>query len=262
MQRYEVNATLHREARQHEADALSRSGIAEPGAGRIAAERSRTRRRLVAGFAPRLRPTAVPPWQGARRAPRGAARTRTITGEEGSRGAAPHERGPGAATRGARVTALPGRSGRQDARGESSSYRWWLLLVTSIGALLASLTSGHAGHRPAGDPARPPHGPLRLLWIVVGYTLVVTVLVLNAGRLADMFGRTRTYTLGFVVFTAASVFCAIAPDAAHADRRAARPGRRRRVHVRQLDRPGDRRVPARPSSAGPSASTPWSSARA
>ena len=52
-----------------------------------------------------------------------------------------------------------------------------------------------------------------LLWIVVGYTLVVTVLVLNAGRLADMFGRTRTYTLGLIVFTVASAFCAIAPTA-------------------------------------------------
>ena len=30
-----------------------------------------------------------------------------------------------------------------------------------------------------------------LLWIVVGYTLVATVLVLNAGRLADMVGRVR-----------------------------------------------------------------------
>ena len=41
-----------------------------------------------------------------------------------------------------------------------------------------------------------------LLWIVVGYTLVATVLVLNAGRIADMVGRARSYTLGFVIFTA------------------------------------------------------------
>jgi EmrB/QacA subfamily drug resistance transporter len=50
-----------------------------------------------------------------------------------------------------------------------------------------------------------------LLWIVVGYTLVATVLVLNAGRLADQYGRVRTYILGFVVFTVASVLCALAP---------------------------------------------------
>ena len=39
------------------------------------------------------------------------------------------------------------------------------------------------------------------------------MLVLNAGRVADMVGRARSYTLGFAIFTAASVFCALAPDA-------------------------------------------------
>ena len=43
--------------------------------------------------------------------------------------------------------------------------------------------------------------------------LVATVLVLNAGRIADMFGRARTYTIGFAIFTVASVFCAFAADA-------------------------------------------------
>ena len=51
-----------------------------------------------------------------------------------------------------------------------------------------------------------------LLWIVVGYTLVATVLVLNAGRVADMVGRARSYTLGFVIFTVASILCAVAPE--------------------------------------------------
>ena len=94
---------------------------------------------------------------------------------------------------------------------DASSYRWWLLLVTSLGALLASLTSGTLVIA-LPDILRDLHTDLfALLWIVVGYTLVVTVLVLNAGRLADMFGRTKTYTLGIVVFTVASAFCAIAP---------------------------------------------------
>src|SRR4029077_4913418 len=50
-----------------------------------------------------------------------------------------------------------------------------------------------------------------LLWIVVGYTLVATVLVLNAGRIADQLGRARSYTAGFGVFTVASIGCALAP---------------------------------------------------
>ena len=75
-------------------------------------------------------------------------------------------------------------------------YRWWVLAVTSIGALLASLTSGTLVIA-LPDILRDLHTDLfALLWIVVGYTLVVTVLVLNAGRLADMFGRARDLHAG------------------------------------------------------------------
>ncbi len=98
--------------------------------------------------------------------------------------------------------------------GETTdAYRWWVLAVTSIGALLASLTSGTLVIA-LPDILRDLHTDLfALMWIVVGYTLVATVLVLNAGRVADMFGRARTYTLGFAIFTIASVFCAVAGDA-------------------------------------------------
>ena len=93
------------------------------------------------------------------------------------------------------------------------SYRWWVLSVTSIGALMASLTSGTLIIA-LPDILRDLHTDIfSLLWIVVGYTLVATVLVLNAGRIADMVGRARSYTLGFVIFTAASITCALAPDA-------------------------------------------------
>jgi MFS family permease len=95
----------------------------------------------------------------------------------------------------------------------SPGYRWWLLLVTSLGALLASITSGTLVIA-LPQILRDLHTDLfALLSIVVGYTLVVTVLVLNAGRLADRYGRVRTFTLGLAIFTAASAFCAIAPDA-------------------------------------------------
>jgi EmrB/QacA subfamily drug resistance transporter len=94
---------------------------------------------------------------------------------------------------------------------DGPSYRWWLLLVTSLGALLASITSGTLVIA-LPQILRDLHTDLfALLWIIVGYTLVVTVLVLNAGRLADRFGRARTFTLGLAIFTLASAFCAIAP---------------------------------------------------
>ena len=87
--------------------------------------------------------------------------------------------------------------------GETSDgYRWVVLAVTSIGALLAALTSGTLVIA-LPDILRDLHTDLfTLLWIVVGYTLAATVLVLNAGRIADQVGRARSYTAGFALFTA------------------------------------------------------------
>ncbi|TMF78640.1 MAG: MFS transporter [Chloroflexi bacterium] len=44
-----------------------------------------------------------------------------------------------------------------------------------------------------------------LLWLLLGYMVVSAVLVVTAGRLGDMFGRTRVYNIGFAVFTIAAV---------------------------------------------------------
>ena len=43
-----------------------------------------------------------------------------------------------------------------------------------------------------------------LLWMIIGYLLVQSVLVVTLGRLGDIFGRVRIYNLGFVVFTLAA----------------------------------------------------------
>jgi EmrB/QacA subfamily drug resistance transporter len=105
--------------------------------------------------------------------------------------------------RAARPTRPPGET--------RDGYRWVVLGITSLGALLASLTSGTLIIA-LPDILRDLHTDLfALLWIVVGYTLVATVLVLNAGQIADQLGRARSYTAGFGIFTAASIACALAP---------------------------------------------------
>jgi MFS family permease len=50
-----------------------------------------------------------------------------------------------------------------------------------------------------------------LLWMLMGYLLVLAVLVVSLGRLGDMFGRVRIYNAGFAVFTVASVGLALTP---------------------------------------------------
>ncbi len=50
-----------------------------------------------------------------------------------------------------------------------------------------------------------------LLWMIMGYRLVQAVLVVNLGRLGDMFGRVKIYNAGFAVFTAASILLSFDP---------------------------------------------------
>src|SRR6478735_12364630 len=105
------------------------------------------------------------------------------------------------------MTSLPRARSTTASTAVAPSYRWWVLGITSLGALLASLTSGTLVIA-LPDILRDLHTDLfSLLWIVVGYTLVATVLVLNAGRVADRYGRARSYTAGFAVFTIASIGC-------------------------------------------------------
>lgn len=46
---------------------------------------------------------------------------------------------------------------------------------------------------------------LQLVWVILVYMIVSTVLVLTAGRLSDLFGRKNAYVLGFLVFSFASL---------------------------------------------------------
>jgi EmrB/QacA subfamily drug resistance transporter len=51
-----------------------------------------------------------------------------------------------------------------------------------------------------------------VVWVIIGYLLVVTLLATQVGRLGDMYGRVRMYEAGFLVFIAGSALCAVAWD--------------------------------------------------
>src|SRR5690348_2535088 len=48
-------------------------------------------------------------------------------------------------------------------------------------------------------------------WVSLAYLLTLVGLLAAAGRLSDMLGRKLVYLYGFVVFTAASAACGLAP---------------------------------------------------
>ncbi|MGH7610952.1 MAG: MFS transporter [Candidatus Dormibacteria bacterium] len=58
------------------------------------------------------------------------------------------------------------------------------------------------------DPLLPGNS-FYLLWMILSYLIVSSVLVVSFGRLGDIFGRVRIYNLGFVVYTAGSILLSI-----------------------------------------------------
>ena len=53
-----------------------------------------------------------------------------------------------------------------------------------------------------------------MVWVIISFLLVITLLATQVGRLGDMFGRVRMYEAGFAVFVLGSLLCALAWDEA------------------------------------------------
>jgi MFS family permease len=96
-------------------------------------------------------------------------------------------------------------------------YKWIALSNTTVGVLLATLDATimliampdifrgiHLNPLGSGNS-------FYLLWMILGFLVVSSVLVVSLGRLGDLYGRVRIYNLGFVVYTAASLVLAVDP---------------------------------------------------
>jgi MFS family permease len=112
--------------------------------------------------------------------------------------------------------------GKQSGRGRGSAaggraYKWVALSNTTLAMTMATIdasiviVSMPAIFRGIGLNPLTPGNVTYLLWMIMGYLLVQSVLVVSLGRLGDMFGRVKIYNLGFVVFTAASVALSLDP---------------------------------------------------
>ena len=87
-------------------------------------------------------------------------------------------------------------------------YKWLVLSNTTVATLMSAIdTNIVLISLPTIGRELPGTSPTTLLWILLGYSLLTAVVLLNFGRLSDMFGRVRLYVLGFAVFTAGSLLC-------------------------------------------------------
>jgi MFS family permease len=108
-----------------------------------------------------------------------------------------------------RVDAFP--IGANGGAPASDGYKWVALSNTTLGVLLATIDASitliampdifRGIHL---DPLGPGNS-FYLLWMILGFLVVTSVLVVSLGRLGDLFGRVRVYNLGFVIYTVASL---------------------------------------------------------
>jgi len=100
---------------------------------------------------------------------------------------------------------------------EMKNHKWMVLSNTTLGMLAATINASivlislPAIFRGIGLHPLDPSNTNILLWTIMGYMVVTSVLVVTFGRLGDMFGRARIYNLGFLIFTLASVALSFMP---------------------------------------------------
>ncbi len=101
--------------------------------------------------------------------------------------------------------------GNRGGTSASDRYKWIALSNVTLGVLLATLDGSitliampdifRGIHL---DPLVPANS-FYLLWMILGFLVVTSVLIVSLGRLGDMYGRVKMYNLGFVIYTLASL---------------------------------------------------------
>ncbi len=102
-----------------------------------------------------------------------------------------------------------------EGRRHGENYKWVALANTTLGIIMATIDSSimliampdifRGIHL---DPLKPGNS-FYLLWMILSFLIVSSVLVVSLGRLGDMYGRVKMYNLGFAVYTVASILLTI-----------------------------------------------------
>ncbi|NMP23298.1 MFS transporter [Sulfobacillus harzensis] len=104
-----------------------------------------------------------------------------------------------------------------ESRPGGIAYKWIALTNTTLGILMAAINgtiliiSLPAIFR--GIQINPLHSGQTslLLWILMGFNVATTILLVSFGRISDTYGRVKLYNLGFLIFTIGSILLFLTP---------------------------------------------------
>jgi MFS family permease len=115
------------------------------------------------------------------------------------------------------MSQAPTRTASKATPTAADRYKWVVLTNTTAAVFMSALDGSiviislPAIFRGIDLDPLAPSNIGYLLWMIMGYRLVQSVLVVSLGRLGDMFGRVRIYNSGFSVFTFASIMLSFDP---------------------------------------------------
>jgi EmrB/QacA subfamily drug resistance transporter len=98
------------------------------------------------------------------------------------------------------------------ARVPAASHRWWTLAAVSLTQLLIVLDSTIVNIALPSAQADLAISDAARQWVVTAYALPFGAFLLLGGRIADYWGRRRTYLLGLAVFGAGSAWGGLAQE--------------------------------------------------
>jgi MFS family permease len=96
-----------------------------------------------------------------------------------------------------------------------SNYKWVALFISTLGMLMATIDGSIVLialpdiFRGIGLNPLDSGNTFYLLWMILGFLVTTSVLVVTLGRLGDIYGRVRMYNLGFAVFTVFSLLLSV-----------------------------------------------------
>ena len=93
----------------------------------------------------------------------------------------------------------------------SANYKWWVFGTIAVGTFLSVVDHGSVL---VALPSIERHFGSDLptvQWIVVGYALAISVLILPMGRLGDIIGRRRVYLGGMIIFVVTAGLAGASP---------------------------------------------------
>ena len=95
---------------------------------------------------------------------------------------------------------------------ESPSYKWWVLAVVQFSFMLIGVDSTIV-NLALPTIARDLGADIAVAqWTIAAFFTTTAVVLPMAGRLADVMGLKKVFLMGFVIFTASSVGCGLAPS--------------------------------------------------